>query len=49
MDRLYIKATGDIVIIKKAAKDFPNNERTKEKFYRVVKEGFPEKRIVAIG
>jgi hypothetical protein len=45
----YINATDDIIIIKKADKDFPDNDDTKEKFYRVVSEGFPEKRIIAIG
>jgi hypothetical protein len=37
------------IITKKADKDFPNNDSTKEMFYKVVKDSFPEKRIVAIG
>jgi hypothetical protein len=45
----YIKATGDIIITKKADKDFPDNDSTKGMFYKVVKEGFPEKRIIATG
>jgi hypothetical protein len=45
----YIKATETITIIKKAEKDFPDNNRTKEKFYKIIQEGFPKKRIIAIG
>jgi hypothetical protein len=45
----YVKATDDIIITQKADKDFPDNDSTKEMFYKVIKEGLPKKRIIAIG
>jgi hypothetical protein len=44
----YDKTTGEITISKKADKDCLNDDWTKEKFYLLIKDGFPDKRTIAI-
>jgi hypothetical protein len=44
----YDKITGEITISKKADKDFPDGEWTKEKFHLLIKDGFPDKKTIAI-